>query len=393
MYTLYLTEGKPMDISECSSVQLWLNKACGSENTRKGYLNKFEKFCNHLDFNPDRLVEEWKNVRYDWKKRQRFLDLWSENVETYIYNELSDFSPWSKVTTAGIMLSFFKHQKISLEVETLRHPYVKYHNRDITKQEIERILDHCTIRNKAYFLMMLESGLRPTTLCQLRYSNIKSDFERKNIPMTIRTPSKILKDRVGERFSFIGEDGFRALKEYLSTRQPLNDDDFVFVKGKHGKNSPVTPSAFSNIFCNLVLKLGLDKITEVKKPKPLRLYCLRKYFRNNIRASDTAYREFWMGHKFGTDEHYLTRDVEKHKEVYAEAYPSLRIYEKATKEVKQLTEELEKTKGELETTKKQVKALTELVSHLSSPEYLNKRIKEAVERIFAQAKKENPDME
>lgn len=385
MDTLYLTEVKQMDISECSSVKLWLNKACGSENTRKGYLNKFGKFCNHLDLNPDRLVEEWKNVRYDWKKRQRFLDLWSENVETYIYNELSDFSPWSKVTTAGIMLSFFKHQKISLEVETLRHPYVKYHNRDITKQEIERILDHCTIRNKAYFLMMLESGLRPTTLCQLRYSNIKSDFERKNIPMTIRTPSKILKDRVGERFSFIGEDGFRALKEYLSTRQPLNDDDFVFVKGKHGKNSPVTPSAFSNIFCNLVLKLGLDKITEVKKPKPLRLYCLRKYFRNNIRASDTAYREFWMGHKFGTDEHYLTRDVERHREEYAKAYSNLRIYEKTPIEMKALTQELEKTKEELETLRKKVE-------YLSSPEYLRKALQDAIKLAdeTVKAQKDNP---
>ena len=361
-----------MDISECSSVKLWLNKACGSENTRKGYVSKFEKFCNHFGLNPDRLVEEWRKVRYeDWKQKQKFLDTWSENVETYIFNELSDFAPWSKVTITGILLSFFKHQKISLDVETPRHPYVKFHNRDITKEEIKRILEHSTIRDKAFFLMMLESGLRPTTLCQLRYTNIKTDFERNKIPMTIRTPSKILKDRVGERFSFIGEDGFRALKEYLSTRQPLNDNDFVFVKGKHGKNSSVTPSAFSNIFCNLVLKLGLDKIEEAKKPKSLRLYCLRKYFRNDIRVPDTSYREFWMGHSFGVDEHYLTRNVEKHREVYAEAYPSIRISEQTPIEVETL-------RKKLETAEEELKDLRRKVEYLSSPEYLRKALQEAI---------------
>jgi len=51
-----------------------------------------------------------------------------------------------------------------------------------------------------------------------------------------------------------------------------------------------------------------------------------------------------MGHTFGTDEHYLTRDVEKHRKVYAEAYPSIRIFQPETeltpKQVEKLKQKL-----------------------------------------------------
>ena len=369
-----------MNISECSSVKFWLNKACESEGTRKGYLSKFRKFCDHLYVNPDKIVEKWKTVRYIWEKRQEFLDTWSENVEKYIYNELKDFAPLSKATITGILLSFFKHHKIILEVEKQKHPYVKYHNRDITREEIKRILDHCSIRNKAFFLMMLESGLRPDTIVQLRYRHIEEDFKANTVPMKIDVPAGIVKDRVGNRFTLIGEDAFKALKEYLSIRIPLKDDDFVFVREKHGKNSSVTPSAFSNIFCTLVLKLGLDKITEKKKPKTLKLYCLRKYFRNNMKVQDTNYRKFWMGRSFKTDEHYLTRDIEKHRKEYAKAYPSIQIYQPETElsprqveKLKQkLAEEIEaKIRVEYEgKLKEQVKETVkeEFKKHIAMPE-------------------------
>jgi len=48
-------------------------------------------------------------------------------------------------------------------------------------------------------------------------------------------------------------------------------------------------------------------------------------FRNNIKVSDPAYRKFWMGRSFGTDEHYLTRDPEEHRQECAQAYNNLRI--------------------------------------------------------------------
>ena len=45
--------------------------------------------------------------------------------------------------------------------------------------------------------------------------------------MRILTPAETLKDHVGDRWSFIGEDGEKALREYLKPRMPLKDQDYV----------------------------------------------------------------------------------------------------------------------------------------------------------------------
>jgi hypothetical protein len=93
------------------------------------------------------------------------------------------------------------------------------------------------------------------------------------------------------------------------------------------------------------------------KPRQLRLYCLRKYFRNNIKV-ESAYREFWMCHSFGVDEHYLSRDVEKHREKYAEGYESLRVFE-ATPTVKVNQEQ----KQEIEGLKERITSLEKDLQH------------------------------
>jgi hypothetical protein len=55
-----------------------------------------------------------------------------------------------------------------------------------------------------------------------------------------------------------------------------------------------------------------------------------------------------MGHSLGTDEHYISRDVETYRKLYADNYASLRIYEPTTpyltpEQVKQIVMEFLKT--------------------------------------------------
>ena len=86
------------------------------------------------------------------------------------------------------------------------------------------------MRNRAAWLMLAESGLRPDTVTNIRWWWIREDFQAERMPMRINIPQQFVKDKVGDRWSFIGEDGFRALKEYLKPRLPFQDDDYVFVR-------------------------------------------------------------------------------------------------------------------------------------------------------------------
>jgi len=367
------------DLSRYETVNVWLSTTTNSTTTRVKYSGRFGKFLDHTGINPDELVQEWKQVKYKYPKNEMFMDKYTDIVQNYYAmlcgkNNLAPITPNSSVTP---IMSFFNFHRIHIKIRKQKNVYIKYHNRDLKKDEIKRILEHSSIREKAFYLIMAESGLRPRTIVQLKYKHIKEDFESDRIPMKIDVPAEIVKDRVGNRFTFIGQDGHNALKEYLSIRDRLGYDDYLFVKERNtGTESHPSPETFANTFSKTVLKLQLTQRTEKGKPKPLRLYCLRKYFRNNIRVQDTAFRKFWMGRSFGTDEYYITRDVERHREEYEKAYPNLRISDKPNPKLEDLekkVEELKRENEQLRTNDKDWKKLREEVEELKE---LNALLKE-----------------
>lgn len=71
-------------------------------------------------------------------------------------------------------------------------------------------------------------------------------------------------------------------------------------------------------------KLGLAESEGKGKPKPLRLYCLKKGFKKFMNA-DEDYKKFWMG-RSETSTHYISMDPEYHRRLYAEGYENLRLY-------------------------------------------------------------------
>ena len=327
-------------ISENESIAIWLKKACGSPKTAREYKNRIKRFFEYAKIEPDKLVSAWEEIDNLWNER-KFIRKWTRIIESYVYNNFENHAPTTRMQELTIIASFFKHNKIRVEPDREKHVFVKYHNRDLKREEIKRILEHADIRDRTFFLMMLESGLRPNTLVQLRYKHIKEDFQANRVPMKIDLPSELMKDRVEPRWTFIGQDALESLKEYLKPRMPLQNEDLIFAPERSDMKHPfLVPETFSNKFAKIALKLRITERREKGKPKTIRLYCLRKYFMNNIRC-DTAFREFWMGHKT-TQTHYVSRDIERHREEYARAYENLRIFRSQTPQtILKLREDIE----------------------------------------------------
>lgn len=326
------------NLNRLDNVTVWLNNVCNSEATKRGYAARIKFFGEYLrsktGLNLEQLKEKYREAKYKGEvEREKFKDKLEDVIGEFLaYVSTLDYSPSHIKQFASIISSYVKKGCgiLDVKVNIPKRAVPKYHNRDITKEEIRRILEHCSLRDKAFFMFMVESGLRPSTILQLRYKHIKEDYERGTIPMKVLLPSCILKDRIPDRWTFLGEDGVRILREYLSTRGQLKDDDLIFlperpsrVKGKE----TVGETAMSQKFNKLVLKLGLAQPRKdaPRKPKDLRLYCLRKYFFNNMQC-DSAFRNFWFCHK-SVDDHYISQDVGRHRQEYFKGYPSLRIYQ------------------------------------------------------------------
>ncbi|MBS7616421.1 tyrosine-type recombinase/integrase [Candidatus Bathyarchaeota archaeon] len=331
---------------KCKYLEDWLSAKCESTKTLRSYLfcwENFADFAKTRGLDANRLVEDYRAVKYEsYQERERFLEVWQDTVRSfYSWLKKKGFAPLTAKNHLATLRSFFSYWDIPLKVELPRHSYVMYHNRDLTKEEVRQILTFASARDRVIFLVMAESGMRVETTVNLKYWQIKEDFEAQRIPMKILLPSESLKDHVGDRWTFIGDDGYRELRNYLQRRLPLEDDDYVFASEKEGKvkGEQFTPASLTVKFNRLVQKLGIDKSIGKGKPKRIRLHGLRKYFRNNMKA-DSAYVRFWMGHSLGTDAHYISRDVEEHRKRYKEGYPYLKIFEPSVESIHVLYDQI-----------------------------------------------------
>jgi len=293
--------------------------------------------------------------------------------------------------------SFFKYNDLSLGHIPSGRMRVIYHNRDITRKEIKLIIDASSPRERAYYSMMAQSGLRPGTICKLKYKHIKEDFENNRIPCMIDVPEDIAKGKYHPYFTFIGREGVNHLRGYLSTKPDLQDDDYIF--SRQGTNEPSDPRVMSTLFLRRVLKLqkkGMMEVgqKEIGKPHDIRLYSLRKFFRKHAHKAGFEIVQFWMGHtvKAGADEHYRPRDVAWHRNQYKKyAMPELRIDTSSDFEADTKIRELEDYKKSVDTfiqdtfkdmdkLRRDYKALREMAGH-------SQREREKLEQEVAELKK------
>lgn len=329
------------DKKQIDHIELWLSKKCESLQTRDGYQwawKKFEDFCKNLGYNPREIVSEYRKVKASTRNREqkieKFKDELRDIIESYrSYLKTRNMTPLTVKNYLSVLQSFLRSSEIPIEIELPKRAFVKYHNRDLTKEDIRSIIEHVhSIRDKLFFVMMGESGMRPDTLCKLQYKHIKHDFENNIVPMKVELPSEILKYKVSDRFTFVGEDSIKILREYLKVFLPMHDEDYIFRARRRGRGQEdlegqSTPVAFSTSFNRAVQKLKLDVSLGKGKPKPLHLYNLRKYFRNNLKNVDSGYINFWMGHSDNADMHYVAEGVEEHRRRYSGGYSTLRILE------------------------------------------------------------------
>lgn len=346
-------------------IEDWLAARAEAAKTKEFYLmcwKRFTEFCMERKKDPLRLVEDYRAARIQGEiQRETFLEEWQDILRAFnTWLKKKEYAPFTMKNFLVAVKSFLKYWKVPLDVDLPRHPYVLYHNRDLSKEKLRQILSRASQRDRTIWLLMAESGVRANTARTLKYWQIQDDFEKDIVPMRILTPSSALKDHVGDRWSFIGEDGVRALREYLKPRLPLKGEDYVFnsERPKRVKGEQFTVASLSVKFARTVRALGFERGAPEGKPGHIRMHGLRSYFRNNIKA-EASYREFWMGHTSGVDvDYYLTHDLETHRKEYRKNYENVRVLEPTTPTgFKEIQEQLQQRDKEIQELRAKVQEL------------------------------------
>jgi len=337
-------------VKKFDPVQNWIDNVAyshsKSEGTEYKYRYNFGIFCDFIEKTPKQILEEYERMT-DREFRRKY----ALYVRAFISHLAQKYAVGTVTFIVASIKSFFKYNDLPLGHVPMARCKVTYHNRDITKEEIVKILEISRPRDKAFLCMMAQTGLRPSTLSNLKIKYIQPDFDKGVIPCKVDVPQEIAKGQYRSYFTFMGEESVKYLKAYLSTRPGIGSKDYLFTS--HGSDKQLDRRSMSHIFIRAITKLkqkGLMDFEQKQKGKPrnVRLYSLRKYFRKMAHQTGFEIVQFFMGHvvKEGVEEHYRPKDVEFYRQLYEEkAMPYLRFETATPSETEQTIMEL---RGRLE---------------------------------------------
>ena len=379
-------------------VQMWIDNVAyshsKSEYTGYNYRKSLELFCKFLGKTPEQILEEYESMK-DRKFRRKY----AFYIRALISRESRNgYAVGSVRTVVSAIKSFFKYNDLPLGHVPVAAAKITFHNRDMAKDEIVSILEGSKPRDRAFFSMMAQGGQRPITLCNLRLKHIQPEFSRGTIPCKIEVPEEIAKGEFGAYFSFMGEESVKYLKAYLAIRPGIDPEDYLFTA--HGLDKKASPKSLTRIFARTIDKLKKKGVMDFKdrqyrKPSEVRLYNLRKYFRNQARQAGVEYVNFWMGHRTNykaphipaSDEHYFSReDIEFQRQLYAEkAMPFLRLETATPSEMEKTITDLRGKVAELNEKLEKREALSPLLQDIERMSRVPS-VREAFESIVEEAK-------
>lgn len=336
-----------LDVESERIIQTWLGNVVLAHSNNKStpyqYKKSLQRFCEYVGKTPQKIVRE-----YEASKDER-------NLKRAYAHSIMDFQAhlsgkgYANNTIIAIIIavrSFFKYNDLSLGHIISVRSRTMYHNRDITREEVRQILGASKPRDRAFFCMMVQTGLRPDTLCKLQMRDIEPDFSNCVVPCKVDVPEEKAKGQYRGYFTFMGEESIKYLKSYFQGERPgIGLDDLLFTA--YGGRKPASPKTMSLTFAKILRTLQVNNVLQYRrstnrKPSELRLYTLRKFFRKYARGAGFEFMEFWMGHivKEGVDDSYRPSDVEYHRKLYKDkAMPSLRIETPALDETEKIIAE------------------------------------------------------
>jgi integrase len=332
-------------MNQSNIIETWLSQVAyshsQSKSTEHSYRNIMAEYCKFQNTTPEKILAEYETIEEKIFKHKHTQQL--QNYMTSLFNrKLAILTIKSR--TAAIM-SFYKYNQLSLGFIPKARKIITYHNRDIEAKEIAQIIAHSQLREKAFYSIMAQSGLRPYTLSKLKIKNIEPlNSEKKAHQITI--PSELAKGQFGSYVTFIGGEATKYLKEYLTTRTNLTPESLLFC-AHNNPNSEINTKNMSRAFQKQATKLkktgNLNYETKVKgKPAEIRLYNLRKFFKRKCKDMGDEDTNYLMGHTTNdSNGNYRPQSPEYYRKRYEDkALPFLVLEEPSPSDTKELTEAL-----------------------------------------------------
>lgn len=215
------------------SVQRWMHSAKCKDSSKWTYIKSFARFLQSVRVeNPDQLIDEY--IR-DMKSDDPRVRLRTNDRMNRFYDEHRQHAEYQAWLILVATRNFYNANGCPV---TVKAPFPKTPKREQTEHTLERLgkLTPAMVRLalpllRSFIITLAESGMRIGSAVQVRYRDLKEDYEASAQPMGIRLSGRITKTGL-PYWAFALDDARDAIREQLEIRkrqgETIDDDTLVF---------------------------------------------------------------------------------------------------------------------------------------------------------------------
>lgn len=363
---------------EENTVEEYLNSWFSNRQTRYQYKSHLKLYFEFLGTNPFHYFDKNEKENYFRDYKKDVLKYWQHMNEKY--------SPKSIPPHKSTIKGFLEENDIDLPNKFWKNLTRRgkgtepvREDRAPTINELQQILNHCSnALERAFFLMMASSGIRPEELCRLTIKKV--DFD--GCPVKIRIPANISKNKK-RRVTFISNEAEGAVLEWLKVRNKhikiklrktrglqkyLKEQYNAKIYGDEADRLfPYTTNTMRGKWNKLLERSGFIERDGATGDYTLHLYTLRKFFETRIsKVVPEPYVKYMMGHSGYMNDVYrkYNDNLEIQKEIgeeYVKGMHRLQIYEIPANQ-----DEIDKMKDQLDQLQEQMLSLLEFQKRTTS---------------------------
>ena len=302
-----------------------------NKNTIYGHKVHLNKFFKIIRQNPDTYFKKDRDYKQD------VIKFWKVLMKR-------DTPPLSIKNAMSSVRVFLEENEVTIPKRTWKNLRNKMKGtRPLTidlipkPNELKRILQHATAKERAIFLISSSSGMRIDEVLQL----IPDDIDMDNNPVKINIRGTTTKSG-NPRLTFISNEAKESIEEWLKVR-----DDYLLTSYRRSRNKiskegkklfvverrnerlfPFTYAPTRKAWINLIIKSGFDKKDRTTKRYRMHIHALRKYFRTRMALEiPVDVVEALMGHEGYLTQAYRQYSEDQLGELYNKAVHNINVFD------------------------------------------------------------------
>lgn len=261
------------------------------------------------------------------------------------------------------------HREVKSVHRRIPTGYSQTEERELDQDTLKQILQHCDLRGRALFLVLVSSGMRVGEVIQITISDV--DLERKPARISIRAAYTKTREA---RVTFISEEATEAVRAWLKVRtahmaSSAGRNAGLVAHGlsceKKANDTRLFPYEYTTIiqaWTNAVTSANLFSKDETTGRAQLHIHQLRKYFRTMAATKiPVDLVEAILGHSAYLTKAYRRYGKEQLADFYLKAEPTITIYTTEDPETRERVSSLEEENRQLKSKIDEIGDLKEVI--------------------------------